>query len=309
MKDFLNEFFEMQDYPAEARISLLCDYDKLMANEETSALFEKYLSEYESTDKTCFGEFVVLVGRVSEACGVHPFSAQFIIFLCAARHLREMYIKKGLPLEIWQSSVTDLRYKLMECKKMHNIWGSFVASWFCEFFTLSRFQIGRLQYELSWHYANEGDLEICGLSLEFHKTNALNLHIPSSGPLTNEGVLDSLKAAHDFFTRYYPEFVLDGHLVCECSSWLLFPDHEKFLPSSSNILSFMKNFTIVHSWNDEGFEDCWRIFNVHWNGDASALPRETSLQRAYADWLASGMKAGCGNGMLIFDGNKIVNIQ
>ncbi len=307
MKKFLENFLEMQDYPRDAAISLISDYEKLMADPDEKALFDKYLSEYESNDKTNFGEFVTLVGRESEKCGVHRFSAELIVFLCSAKHLREIYIKRGLPTEIWHDSMLDMRYKLMECKKMHNIWGSFVASWFCGFFTLERFQIGRLQYELSWHFATEGDLETCGLKLEYHKTDLLNLHIPSSGPLTDKAVYDSLHRAYKFFAKYLPKFLVDGKLVVECSSWLLFSDHEKFLPESSNILAFMRHFNIVHSWYEDNFGDCWRIFNVNWNGDVSALPRETSLQRAYADWLGSGNRAGGGNGIIVYDGEKIIN--
>ena len=104
-----------------------------------------------------------------------------------------------------------------------------------------------------------------------------------------------------------PERLIDGKLVIECGSWLLFADHEKFLPESSNIRRFMDNFDIVHYWYDDSFGDCWRVFNMGWNGDASTLPRTSSLQRAYADWLSAGNRAGEGHGVIVYNGKKIIN--
>ena len=96
-------------------------------------------------------------------------------------------------------------------------------------------------------------------------------------------------------------------MVVECGSWLLYPKHYEFLPKGSNILRFMDNFDIVHSWEDPGFGDCWRVFNKNWDGDATALPRSSSLQRAYAEWLENGNNAGEGHGILVYDGEKIIN--
>ena len=68
----------------------------------------------------------------------------------------------------------------------------------------------------------------------------------------------------------------------------------------------MENFAIVESWYDDDFVDCWRIFNKDWDHDATALPRNSSLQRAYADWLAAGNKAGEAHGIFAYDGEKII---
>ena len=306
MREYIINFIKMQDYPAEASEHLLSDYDKLMACDESRLVFDKYLSEYEEYDRTNFGEFIVLAAKAGNAASVDGRATQFLCFVCAGKHLRVMYEKNGLPLDVYYDTMRDLRYKLMECYKMHGVWGSFVASWFCGAFVLDRFEIGRLQYEFSTHFATQGNHTVCGVELT-PETPVINLHIPSSGPLTQESVEDSLSRAYKFFEKYYPRFIHDGKMVIECGSWLLFKDHEKFLPEKSNIRRFMDNFDIVHYWYDDNFGDCWRIFNVDWNGDASALPRDTALQRAYADWLAAGNRAGEGHGILVYDGEKIIN--
>jgi len=306
MKEFLKSFFEEHSYPEKAVSSLLSDYEKLMAVDECREIFSKYLGEYEVCDRTNFGEFIVLAAKAGNAAEVDGRATQFLCFACAAKHLKEMYEKRGLPLDVCKATLCDLRYKLMECYKMHGIWGSFVASWFYGAFVLDRFEIGRLQYEFSTHFATQGNHTVCGVELT-PETPIINLHIPSSGPLTQESVDESLSLAYRFMEKYYPRFIHDGKLVIECGSWLLFKEHEKFLPEKSNIRRFMDNFDIVHYWYDDNFGDCWRIFNVDWNGDASALPRDTALQRAYADWLAAGNRAGEGHGILVYDGEKIIN--
>ena len=306
MREYIKNFMEMQEYPAEAASALLLAYDKLMGCSESREVFEKYLGEYEKNDRTNFGEFIVLAAKAGNCVEMDGRTTQFICFLCALKHLKVMYEKRGLPLDVYYDTARDMRYKLMECYKMHSVWGSFVASWFYGAFVLDRFEIGRLQYEFSNHFATEQPITVCGIELN-SETPIINLHIPSSGPLTQESVDDSLSRAYKFMKKYYPHLIYDGKMVIECGSWLLFKDHEKFLPEGSNIRRFMDNFQIVHSWYDDGFGDCWRIFNVDWNGDASTLPRSSSLQRAYADWLAAGNKAGEGHGILVYDGEKIIN--
>lgn len=306
MRDYIIDFFKMQDYPAEAAESLICDYDKLMACPECREVFDKYLGEYEENDRTNFGEFIVLAAKAGNAVEMDGRTTQFLCFVCALKHLKKMYEKRGLPLDVYYDTARDLRYKLMECYKMYGVWGSFVASWFYGAFVLDRFEIGRLQYEFSNHFATQGNFSVCGLELT-PDTPILNLHIPSSGPLTQESVDDSLSRAYKFMETYYPKYIHEGKMVVECGSWLLFKEHEKFLPEGSNIRRFMENFDIVHYWYDDSFGDCWRVFNKGWDGDAASLPRNSSLQRAYADWLAAGNRAGEGHGILVYDGEKIIN--
>ena len=306
MKQFLCELFEEHNYPEEARASLLSDYEKLWACDESREVFEKYLNEYKETDRTNFGEFIVLAAKAGNAASVDGRATQFICFLLAAEHLREMYIKKDLPLSVYHDTMRDMRYKLMECYKMHGVWGSFVASWFYGAFVLGRFELGRLQYEFANHFATKENYTIAGIELINDYTPIFNLHIPSSGPLTQEAVEESLSVAYEFMKKYHPHYLIDGKMVIECSSWLLFRDHEKFIPENSNIRRFMENFAIVESWYDDNFGDCWRIFNKDWDGDAASLPRDTALQRAYADWMAAGNKAGEANGIFVYDGKNII---
>ena len=307
MKEYLKDFFRLCEYPKEASDSLLSDYEKLSGCPATAAVFEKYISMYESKPdgRIDFKTMLEEVRGVSAAAGVHTYAAELLIYCCLTCHLRTLYKEHGIADEIWKDTVLDLRYKLMECYSMHGIWGSFVAFWFDLFFCLDRFALGRLQYEHSVYFATNEPYTEFGLNLVRDKTPALQLHIPSSGRLTEESVTLSLKKAYEFFKG--TKFMQNGILVTECSSWLLYPKMAEFLDADSNVMKFQKSFEITASWGDPGFHDCWRIFNKDWTGSAAELPRNTGMQRKFAQWLEAGNTAGCGLGLILFDGEKIIN--
>ena len=75
---------------------------------------------------------------------------------------------------------------------------------------------------------------------------------------------------------------------------------------SSNIVSFMHDFDIIYSEETSDFDNAWRIYGADGNKPADQLPRNTSIQRAYADWLQNGNKAGWGYGVFLFDGRRFV---
>ena len=60
----------------------------------------------------------------------------------------------------------------------------------------------------------------------------------------------------------------------------------------------------MKSENDT-FEDAWRVFSKNYDGDTSALPKKTALQKNVAKWLEKGIKTGAGYGVTVFDGKKI----
>ncbi|MBQ4067330.1 MAG: DUF5596 domain-containing protein, partial [Clostridia bacterium] len=219
MRDYIIDFFKMQDYPEDAANSLISDYDRLMGCDSCRQIFEKYLSEYEANDRTNFGEFIVLAAKAGNEVEADGRATQFLCFVCALKHLKVMYEKRGLPLDVYYDTARDLRYKLMECYKMYGVWGSFVASWFYGAFVLDRFEIGRLQYEFSTHFATKEAFEVCGIVLT-PETPVINLHIPSSGPLTQDSVDDSLSRAYRFMEKHFPKYIHDGKMVIECGSWL-----------------------------------------------------------------------------------------
>ena len=84
-----------------------------------------------------------------------------------------------------------------------------------------------------------------------------------------------------------------------CATWLFNPDHYKILSENSNIIGFMNDFDIIEEMIDEEFKYRWRIFGKDADLPFDKLPRDTSLQKAYADWMASGNTAKAGYGIRV----------
>ena len=115
--------------------------------------------------------------------------------------------------------------------------------------------------------------------------------------------MDTYKKAFEFFKDRF-----DGkHIVICCNSWLLYPDNLNILPENSNTSDFLLDFQPLDIRQTYDFGDGWRIFGVGKSSLRPAeLPRETSMQKAFAEWFDKGKKAGNAYCILIFDGEKIV---
>ena len=120
----------------------------------------------------------------------------------------------------------DLNWKLHECRKMYGIWGSFVSWWFDGFFEMTRFALGRLQFELMdfpESYEKTGHVRPEGM------TKVINMHIPSCGPLKKADCEASFRQAAAFFADAFP----GEKIAFFCESWLLYPRHREFLSPDS----------------------------------------------------------------------------
>ena len=191
-----------------------------------------------------------------------------------------------------------MRWKLRECMDCEEVWGTFVPHWYRGFFEMTRFGLGRFQFEKTDFDADY--YEKCGNTLKRGDT-VINFHIPSAGPLTDEKRLDSYKQAYKFFGGK------DGEpMAFVCGSWLLYEGHREFLPENSNILRFMDDFDIIRSADREKFSDGWRVFGKYSNGPVEDLPEDTSIRRAFKQRLQQGKPTGYGYGVFFFDGEKIL---
>lgn len=301
MKTALQKFLNTFPYPEDAKNALLLDLDRILSNPDAAQQFLSPIEAYTQGVSIDFSAARQEAAAAGAAAGVHEYSATFLLYACLAEPLRGRYIEKKLDESLWYDSVMDLCYKLNECHNVYGIWGSFVCSWFDRFFEMTRFALGRLQFETSTFYLTDS-YSGHGFNLKYGEGKLLGVHIPSGSRLAYDDVLDSYSRAY----RFYKHLTVGGLLPIICSSWLLYDGLEEFLPKESNIIRFKQDFEILKNVEIPAFDDCWRIFNVQYTGDPATLPRNTSLQRRYADWIASGGVPGAGYGILFFDGQKTV---
>ena len=243
--------------------------------------------------------FLDKMKALSEASGVHRYTSDMVFWLYCARQLRYIYGVNGLPEEFWQGVLVDLRCKLFECRNVYGVNGTFV-DWFRAFYQLKRFAAGRLEYDLSeWSgepykdYLKEGDF-------------CWNCHIPSNGKLTPESVMDSLKKLYAFSA----DRLKNGLMAVKCSSWLLYPEMIKICGETSNMRRFFDLFDVYGvRRNANPYNNFWRVYNMMYEGPETLekVPTDTSFRRSLKKFIENGGEMHNGQGVIIFDGENIVN--
>ncbi len=227
----------------------------------------------------------------------HKYVLNLLFWLHTIPLMAEEYEKRGIPENILYESMTDISYKMRECRQMRGVTG-LDEDWFFLFTEIRLFGLGRLQYEVAEfkhdHYRNEH------ISLK-QGDRVYSCHIPSSGKLTKELYLDSFQRAYEFFKRD-----LTGTVIpIVCSSYLFWPPYmEQVFPVNSNIRQFVSEFDILFTRNYATFGDCWRIFNRHFDGTSKGLPTDNALQRNFVKYIDAGGDFGYGYGILLYDGEK-----
>lgn len=283
--DYIPQICEEIGFPTQAAEALCAAFCTLQRG-----VLEALIADYDADRTIDHPAALDAVKAQADACGVPWQTAQLLLYVCFSRRLRERYAEAGLDDALFLRAMDDLRCKLWECKRMYNIWGSFVAAWFCRFFDMTRFALGRLQYEPDIY---DGPTYTVGSHTLQKGDPVLNVHIPSSGPLVHEAVMDSYAQAKVFFAGHFGE----KPAVCMCHSWLLNPAIADMLPKTSRIVQFAQGFTLTRVDPDPAFGDAWRLYNMEYTGDPAVLPRNTAFQRAYADHLANGGVAAEGFGI------------
>lgn len=256
---------------------------------------------YQPSGRDALSESIKQIDPLAEDMGLSPYSLAFVYLLSLSEELKRRYEAAGIDESVYYDSLQDLRYKLTECEEVEGVMGTFVALWFDCLFSMSIFQLGRFQYQTAFYTQDEpysfgafelkkGDFYVC-------------LHIPNSGESLNREVrMASYRRAHEFFRERFP----DGITRIGCGSWLLAPELKEFLPESSRILDFQKDFLIFRTAEEEKFFDAWRVYGAAAKLPMTEWPENNSLQRGYKQYLLSGRKSHRGDGALLFDGEKLL---
>lgn len=268
-----------------------------------SKKFDALYNEYMRPQPHDFSEGMKKFGKLARFYGVNAHSLQLVFLIIASEELHRVYREKGLSEEMFWDTLKDLRYKYKECCNCQNAHGIFVGSWELGFYRLTRFALGRFQYDTDERFDIDEYTTKSGVTIK-KGDKVLNFHIPSSGiPLSDENRLDSFKKAYDYFKDFRRD---DGLMIFVCHSWLLYDGYKEFLPKKSNILKFLNDFEIIECHETEKFGDAWRIFDRYGYGAPEKWPADTSLRKAFKERVLSGKKTGAGYGLIVFDGEKVI---
>ena len=295
---FLDAFMARYNYPGEA----VSTFTRLQKRAETDPVFggklEEIVNGYMYPAADGLSDALHGMTAMAKTFDENEYTMHFLFLLNCMPILKARYDEAGYSEELFYRMADDLRCKLLECIECKGVPGTFVADWNDGTLKMKRFGLGRFQYEVRWT-RDDPEITLSDGTVLPAGCKKIGFHIPSSGiPLTDEVRHDSYHRAWEFFRDQFP----DGKVVFGCSSWLLYPRHKEFLPEHSNILRFLDDFHIVDSYVSDSFHDDWRVFGRYAGQPFDKLPRDTSLRRAYADWLAAGNKAGSAYGVFVYDG-------
>ncbi len=288
MRKYLENFFKNYGYEQEEIKKLLETFDKIQNNPASKEHFNRAIALYEEKIDCDYNEVIALADNAAKEAYVYEYTAELLIFICFTRKLKERYTEKGITLDIYDDTVKDFRYQMLDCKVTRGILGVLYVSWFVGFVKMERFCLGRFQYEVvkfGCDYSKDGKT-LTPDSL------VLNVHIPGSGePLSESLALKSFEMAKEFYKD-----IIGEPFAFKCSSWLLYPEHESLLPETSNIRRFMELFDIIDYGIKKNNGDLYRIFGTE-EKRPEFLPENTSLQRIYKQHLLKGGKTGYGVGI------------
>ena len=298
MRSDIAALMERLTFPAEATETLLLSFDRIAENAVAAAWWRRLVARYEETVSCHYKQMLEDAKSLGATLGIHEYAMGMLLFLCLGKKLRERYAARGIDESIYYNSMMDLRYKLEECRLIHGEVGSFVAFWFPGFFDLTRFALGRLQFEVVKLKASYtvGDVVLP------EQAKAINIHIPRTGGKLDHG---DVLAAYAMAAEVFGAEFADQPIVFTCESWMLDPWHEEVLSPDSNMVAFLKDFKIVEVKPYVGYKNAWRIFDRAIGEDIDALPAGTSLQRAYVDKMKRGEPLHYGRGVFIWKDGAI----
>lgn len=300
--EHFKESLKKLGFPEEASKLFAKTAKKIEKNKLYNKYFEKTVNRFMQPKAHELTPCLAMLNRLAVASFTHPYTMHAVFLISCGEIMHERYREAGYSDELFWDTLMDIRYKFDECVDCKGVYGVFVAFWYTEFYSLERFALGRFQFEYS-DFGHDDMVLPSGVKLT-RGEKTIGFHIPSSGvPLTDEVRLDAYKKAYEFFKDYRRE---DGLMIFECGSWLLYKEHKDFLPPKSNILRFMDDFEIIKSEEKDKFNDAWRVFGKYGYKKPEKWPEDTSLRRAFKQRVLSGKKTGHGNGVIVFDGEKII---
>ena len=298
MRKYVETFMENQFFPADAREELISVYDKIMADDALCDILCRAIDLYEN-DITCdYDEVLALCEELEESSLIHEYMVNLIFCICLTFHLKDRYNKAGIGQDVWSDTVSELKYKMIECKDRTNIWGIKDKESLRNIFEMKCFTLGRLQFEP----AKFGDIvpsmeyDVNGTKIT-SDTKDIKVLVPRMlRQLDSELLEESYAMAKDFFADEFTGMPMT--LVCK--SWMLYPEFAG-VGYGTDIKSFSDGFELAAVSDDaEGeYPDMVEVFDMEFTGRAEDYPENTMLRKHFKEYLINGGKTGRGIGIKI----------
>ena len=297
MRDYLRSFFEEFEYEATDRVPFALAYERIIESTPARERFLSLIADYDRDTKSIVPEKIADIEFIAARSGVNILTATMLTVICLTRTLRARLTRLGLSKRIIALTLSDVKWKCDECKRLHGVVGTDHFDWYTRFFELRLFGVGRLQFEIRSYggdkYEKDGKRINPG-------DPVLAVHIPNCGVKLEEKLCNAAyRDAKKLFTSLLG--VKDIPFVCE--SWLLHPKNCEILSPKSNIVKFMSKFDIINTGNyrkDKNMAIPF-LFDKKMGTEISELPERTSLQRVYKELLLNDGRMGWGFGVFFLE--------
>ena len=294
-RQWLTALYEKSRFPASLADAVTETVEKIEASPELTAL-------YKTVEDKTFGKVNSYPEILAFAAARGIDGERLALAFCAMmtrRSWETVYQPLGASEKIFYDSMRDIVIWAETFRRAHGRWGMPIQFWWVAGLLRAEvIRFGRLEFEQCSHYPFDEPYDRAGVHLE-KNTVVHHIHIPEDGSLGEADRLASYRQAADFLGIALPA-------VFVCHSWLLYPPLAAMLPEGSNVASFFREFDIVEVERWANHSDLWRVFGERDTYAPASLPRDTAMQRAYADYLARGGMMGTGFGILLFDGEKVI---
>jgi hypothetical protein len=127
--------------------------------------------------------------------------------------------------------------------------------------------------------------------------DSLEVHIPGGSKMDHDACTKSFEDALEFFPRRFPEKRIT---TLTCYSWLCDPALALIMPPETNLAQFQRRFYVLPREGKQK-QTADRVFGSSTIDPANA-PKQTSLQRAIAEYVASGGVMRCAAGIIPWGG-------
>lgn len=217
--------------------------------------------------------------------------------------LIEHHERLGVPADITHATLVDVGRNVRIHRLRHGEFGFETWTWLIPHYVGMLFGIGRLTFALQRTELSIAANEVRAVP-EGIEAGAwvVGMHIPESGPLSEQQVDDSVCRARAFFAEVFPGMpVVAG--VCE--SWLLDPYLTAHLPSDSNLVRFANRFSLVGDPVDAPTEALFFLFRERDRARIPHLEYPTTLQRLVLDRFDRGEAWQVRTGLLAWSDSAV----
>lgn len=278
MTDFYTQLIEKSGFD-EALIHCALDFGKnIDINELSRLFFDKEPFSVEKTGVLYFDE------------AFYPFDFYSVILsYCAQKSISPKEAFLYVYIILLQASFIDFSSRIHVPEVFFNTVKRISQS--CTEFYLQNGVAGLYEYHFLANHVRGNMLRLGEFEYQygsFEGERAIILHVPECADLARHKRLESYSLARHYFGNY--SIIGD--------SWLLYSEHKKMLPDDSRILDFFNDFDIVSTHETTDYAELFHVFGRLKDFSYENLPKETSLQRAYAERVKNGLPIGSGVGIL-----------